>query len=142
MIATNFAPLYIDVNGPSPDPTVIFNDTSLSYLKENFGKWCEMGLVEVGVSRDLEKRAIRYIQPEFPGLIDAAYCLAMAMGDGRRMRKCLREYVANYYKKEVDHVNIIKPPDFCGLFFKEITQQSARSILWLMAEVVILNTDK
>lgn len=142
MITETFAPVHISVDAPGVGPIGIFNNATPSFLKENFARWCEMGLVEVGISRDLEKKVIRYIQTEFCGLIDAVYCLATAMGDGRKMRRCLRQYVENYYKKDTPLVDIIKPADFCRAFFKDIARESSQSILCLMLQVVITNTDK
>ncbi len=38
--------------------------------------------------------------------------------------------------------DILPPPDFCVAFFKGITRESAKSILWLLMEVVTANKGK
>lgn len=71
MITHQYIPLYRSSNGPTPGPIIIFRDTTLIELKANFQKWCEIGLGEVGASRQLEASVIKHMQTEFVGLINA-----------------------------------------------------------------------
>ena len=139
MITETFAPVNFPVDGPEIGPMIIFKDVTPIYMKVNFLKWCEIGLAEVGASRQLENKVIQHVQTEFIGLIDAVHCIAVSMTDQEGMADHFERYMANYYKKDV---KILPPPDFCIGFFKVITRESAKSILWLLMEVVTANKAK
>lgn len=142
MITETFAPVNFPVDGPEIGPMIIFKDVTPIYMKVNFLKWCEIGLAEVGASRQLENKVIKHVQAEFIGLIDAVHCIAVSMTDQEGMADHLEQYMANYYKKDVKKKEILSPPDFCIAFFKGITRESAKSILWLLMEVVTANKAK
>jgi hypothetical protein len=142
MITETFAPVNFPIDGSELGPMLIFKDITPIYLKVNFLKWCEIGLAEVGISRQLEKKVITHVHLEFVGLIDAVYFIAASMLDEDKMEEHLQQYIANYYKKDAKEEDIPPPPDLCLVFFKGITYKSAKSILWLLMEVVTANKDK
>ena len=142
MITETFAPVNFPVDGPELGPMVIFKDVTPIYMKVNFLKWCEIGLAEVGASRQLENKVIKHIQTELIGLIDAVYFIAVSMMEEEKMDEHLDQYIANFYKKDAKKEDIPLPPDFCVAFFISITRESARSILWLLMEVVTANKGK
>jgi len=142
MITETFAPVNFPIDGPEIGPLIIFKDVTPIYMKVNFLKWCEIGLAEVGASRQLENKVIKHVQTEFIGLIDAVYFIAVCMNDQEGMADHFERYMANYYKKNVKKKEILSPPDFCLAFFKGITRESAKSILWLLMEVVTANKGK
>jgi hypothetical protein len=142
MITEIFAPVNFPLDGAVPGPMVIFKDVTPIYLKVNFLKWCDIGLAEVGASRQLESKVIGYVQTEFVGLIDAVYCVAITMQDEEKMEENLNRYFENYYKKDAKEKDILNPFEFCIAFFLDITRESAKSILWLLMEVVSANKGK
>jgi len=142
MITETFAPVNFPADGPEIGPMIIFKDVTPIYMKVNFLKWCEIGLAEVGASRQLENKVIKHVQTEFIGLIDAVHCIAISMNDQEGISDHFERYLANYYKKDVKKKEILSPPDFCIAFFKGITRDSAKSILWLLLEVVTANKGK
>lgn len=139
MITETFAPVNFPVDGPEIGPMFIFKDVTPIYMKVNFLKWCEIALAEVGASRQLEAKVIKHMQTEFLGLINAVYCVAITMEDEEKLSENFRYYIDNYYRKDVPKVN---PFEFVLLFFKGIKKESARSILWLLMEVVAAQKDK
>lgn len=145
MITETFAPVNFPVDGPEIGPMIIFKDVTPMYMRVNFLKWCEIALAEVGASRQLERKVINHVQTEFIGLIDAVYSTAAAMmTDGNReaLRKLMDQYFEDYYKKDAKEEDILMPTDFCQAFFRGIALESAKSIFWLMMEVVTANKDK
>jgi hypothetical protein len=104
MITETFAPVNFPVDGPDIGPMIIFKDVTLIYMRVNFLKWCEIGMAEVGASRQL--------------------------------------YISSYYKKDVRKRDTLQPFDFCIDFFRGITRESAKSIVWLLMEVVTANKSK
>jgi hypothetical protein len=117
----------------------IFKDVTPIYLKVNFLKWCEIALAQVAASRQLEAKVIKHMQSEFLGLINAVYCVAASMENEEKLDENFHYYIDNYYRKDVQKVN---PFEFALLFFKGIKKESARSIIWLLMEVVAAQKDK
>jgi len=142
MITETFAPVNFPVDGPDNGPLIIFKDVTLIYMRVNFLKWCEIGIAEVGASRQLEGKVIKHVEVEFIGLLDAVYWSAAAMADEENVKDCLNQYISGYYKKDVKRRDILQPFDFCIEFFREITRESAKSIIWLLMEVVTANKSK
>jgi len=145
MITELFAPFNFPIDGPDAGPMAIFKDLAPTYMKENFLKWCEIGLAEVGSSRALEHKVIMHFETEFIGLINAVYFVAAAMKDDLaddQLYQNLEQYINDYYKKDVKERDTLLPPVFCQVFFEGITRESAKSILWLLMEVVIANIGK
>jgi hypothetical protein len=142
MITQIFASINLPADGIESGPIVCFKDVTPIYLKANFHQWCEIGLAEIGAIRPLEDKVIRFMQLEFMGLINAVYCMAAAMADRENAFVYYDEYTAKYYKKIDEEENRLSPQDFCRYFFRKITCRSARSILWLMFEVVTAHREK
>ena len=139
MINATFAPVNFPIEGPEIGPMIIFKDVTPIYMKVNFLKWCEIGLIEIGGSRQLERMVIKHVETEFIGLLNAVYYTAAAMADEERMDDYLNQYLDNYYKKKAKKKEILLPFNFCMAFFGGITRESAKSILWLLMEVVTAN---
>jgi hypothetical protein len=142
MITEIFAPVNFPVDGPDIGPMIIFKDVTLIYMRVNFSKWCEIGIAEVGASRQLERKVIKHVETEFIGLLNAVYWAANAMANEENMDDCLHQYISSYYKKDVKKRDILQPFDFCIDFFSGITRESAKSIVWLLMEVVTANKTK
>ena len=142
MITETFAPVNFPVDGPDIGPMIIFKDVTLIYMRVNFSKWCEIGIAEVGASRQLERKVITHVETEFIGLLNAVYWAANAMANEDSMDDCLQQYISSYYIKDVKKCNILQPFDFCIDFFSGITRESAKSIVWLLMEVVTANKTK
>ena len=142
MITEIFAPVNFPIDGAEVGPMVIFKDVTSIYLKVNFLKWCEIGLAEIGASRQLENKVIRHVQTEFIGLIDAVLCIALTMEDEDKLEENFNQYLANYYQKDAKARDILNPAEFCLAYFRGITRESTISILWLLMEVVSANKDK
>ena len=140
MITETFAPVNFPADGPELGPMVIFKDVTPIYIKVNFLKWCDIALAEIVVTRQLEAMVIKHMQTEFIGLINAVHCIALTMQDESKLDDNYHHYADNYYKKGAK--NILNPFEFCCVFFKKITQESARSILWLLMEIVTANKEK
>src|SRR6185437_3398244 len=140
MIRETFAPVNLPVDGAELGPMLIFKDVTPIYIKVNFLKWCDIGLAEVGAARQLEAKVIRHMQTEFVGLINAVHCIALTMEDEEKLDENYHHYEDNYYKKGVK--NILNPFEFTYAFFRRITEGSARSILWLLMEVITANKEK
>ena len=64
------------------------------------------------------------------------------MADEGKMDDYLNQYLDNYYKKKPKKKEILLPFNFCMAFFGGITRESAKSILWLLMEVVTANKSK
>jgi hypothetical protein len=145
MITELFAPFNFPVDGAEMGPMAIFKDLTPAYMKKSFLKWCEIGLAEVGSLRELEYKVIKHVETEFIGLINAVYFVAAAMRDDLaddQLYQNLEHYIDDYYKKDVKERDTLLPPVFCQVFFEGITRESAKSILWLLMEVVIANKGK
>jgi hypothetical protein len=142
MITETFAPVNFPIDGPEIGLMIIFKDITPIYMKVNFLKWCEIGLNEIGGSRQLERMVIKHVEIEFIGLLNAVYYTAGAMADEERMDDYLNQYLENYYKKKAKKKEVLLPFNFCIAFFNGITRESAKSILWLLMEVVSANKDK
>lgn len=145
MITEIFHYVNLPVDDPEIGPTIIFQDVSPIYLKVNFQQWCDIGLAEVGTSRQSETVAIKHIKTEFLGLIDAVYCIARSMKDDNSeedMKIPIRYYIDNYYRRDVKPNEIIPPPDFCQAFFREISATSIKSLLWILLELVLVHHSK
>lgn len=145
MITQTFRPIYFPIDGPDIGAMIIFRDVKPDELKKNFEKWCEIALAEAGESRQREIRAIQHVRTEFVGLIDAVHCQAAALvtdGSNQALEELLNNYFENYYKKGEQPEKIPLPSDFFSLFFKEITVESMKSILWLMLETVTASRKK
>lgn len=140
MIKERFAPVNFPVDGKEMSPMVIFKDLTLIYLKVNFLRWCDIGLAEIGASRQLEARVIKHVQSEFIGLLNAVYYIALTTEDETKLEENFDLYCDNYYKKDVE--DIPNPFSFLVLFFKGITKESIVSLLWLLMEVVTAQKDK
>jgi hypothetical protein len=140
MIKETFAPFNLPLNSPEVGPMLIFKDVSPIYMKVNFLKWCDIVSAEIGASRQLEDKVIKHMRTEFIGLINAVHCIASCMEDQTKMADNYRHYADNYYKKDVD--NVLDPFEFICAFFKGITEGSARSILWLLMELVAANKER
>jgi len=144
MIKEIFAPVTFPIDG-TLGPAVIFKDVTPIYLKVNFLKWSEIGLAEAGALLDGESQAIKYLQTEFIGLIDAVFCLTEGARDGISEEKqdaCLRRYFESYYKKDAKKNEMIPPIALCKAFYNGITLESARSMFWLLMKVVAAHKDK
>lgn len=145
MITELFTPFNFPIDGPDMGLMGIFKDLSPTYMKETFLKWCEIGLAEVGSKRELENKVIKHVETEFIGLLNAVYFIAAAMRDDLtedELFQNLEQYTNDYYKKDIEEQDTLLPPVFCQVFFEGITRESAKSILWLLMEVVIANKDK
>ena len=142
MITETFAPVNFPVDDREVGPIIIFKDLTAINMKVNFLKWCEIGFAEVGDSRQLERMAIKHVETEFIGLINAVYYTALAMWDEEKIEDYYNQYIDNYYKKKAKKKEVLPPLNFCMSFFNGITCESAKSILWLLMEVVTANKDK
>ena len=142
MITETFAPVNFPVDEREIGPIVIFKDLTAIYMKVNFLKWCEIGLAELGDSRQLERMVIKHVETEFIGLINAVYYTTLAMWDEEKIEDYYNQYIDNYYKKKAKKKEVLPPLNFCIAFFNGITRESAKSILWLLMEVVTANKDK
>lgn len=142
MITETFAPVNFPVDDREVGPIVIFKDITAINMKVNFLKWCEIGLAEVGDSRQLERMAIKHVETEFIGLINAVYYTALAMWDEEKIEDYYNQYIDSYYKKKAKKKEVLPPLNFCISFFNGITYESAKSILWFLLEVVAANKDK
>lgn len=144
MIREIFAPPTFPVDG-TVGPAVIFKDVTPIYLKVNFLKWSEIGLAEAGALLESESLAIKYLQTEFIGLIDAVFCLTEGARDGISKEKqddCLQRYFESYYKKDAKNNEMMPPIALCKAFYNGITLKSAISMFWLLMKVVAAHKDK
>lgn len=57
----------VPIDGPEMGHMVIFKDVIPIYMRVNFLKWCEIGIAEVGASRQLKDKVIKLMQTEFIG---------------------------------------------------------------------------
>jgi hypothetical protein len=142
MITATFAPVNYSIDGLPPGPMLIFRGVTPIYLKVNFLKWCEIGLTEVGGSRQLEKTAIRHVQAEFPGFLDAVHGIALSMEGIETTAENLDRQVVCYYTKDARRRGVPNPFDCTVTFFNGITVRSMASMLWLLLEVATAHKEK
>jgi hypothetical protein len=139
MITGIFHFVDLPVHDPDIGLMLVFQDVSPIYLKVNFQQWCEIGLAEIGLSRPHEIEAIKHVKTEFLGLIDAVHFIATTYSEDitdEDMRKSIRTYIDNYYKKGAKKEEILPATDFCQAFFLGISFDSAKSLLWVLMELV------
>src|ERR1700755_1272912 len=130
MISEIFHFVDLPVHDPEIGPMLVFEDVSPIYLKVNFQRWCEIGLAEIGASRPNEIEAIKHVQTEFLGLINAIYFIGTTFRkdiSDEDMRKSIRNHKG---------ANALSAPDFCVGFFQGISYDSAKSLLWVLMELV------
>jgi hypothetical protein len=145
MITQKFRPIYFPIDGPEIGAMIIFRDVGPDELKSNFEKWCEIALAEMGECREREILAIQHVRTEFVGLINALHCQAAALltdDSDQALEELLNNYFENYYKKIEPPEKIPLPSRFFRLFFKGITAESMKSILWFMLEIVTASKGK
>ena len=145
MITEHFLPINFSTDGPNIGAMIIFKNVTPLYLKEHFLEWCCIAVAELDPSRQKEITAIRHVQSEFVGLIDAVHATAAAAisdNSNKAVGKLLQQYYDGYYKKEINERDILLPTVFCHHYFKEITANSTESLLWLLLNVVTANKEK
>jgi len=145
MIAEHFLPIYFPTDGPDIGAMLIFRDVTPSYLKEHFLKWCCIAVAEIEPSRQNEINAVSHVQIEFVQLIDAVYATAAAIisdHSDKALDELLQQYYDSYYKKDIERKATPLPTSFYQDFFKEITADSTKAILWLLVHAVTANKEK
>jgi len=145
MITEHFLPIYFPTGGPDIGTMLIYKDAPAGYLKEHFQKWCEIAQAEMDSSREHEINAVYHVQKAFIQLIDAVYATSAAIGSVQStcvLDELLQQYFDTYFKKDVNRAAIPLPTSFCRSFFKGITAQSTKAILWLLLHAVAANKEK
>lgn len=145
MITEHFSPIYFSTDGPNLGAMLIYKDAPPGYLKEHFLRWCGIALADIDSSRQDEINAVHHVQAAFVQLIDAVFATSAAIGSDHStcaLDELLQQYFDTYSKEGVDRAAIPLPTSFCRIFFKGITAQSTKAILWLLLHAVTANKER
>ena len=126
----------------NPDSMLVraCEEITLSQLKGNFNIWCQIGMISEtkAYNTDEEREVIKLFRTDFSALIDAMYCIGKSFKkdlEDKKFNQEIQDYIINYYKPEEEP---IIPTEFPEYFFSKFDIDSARCLLWILLEAVII----
>lgn len=144
MITHLFDPICFPPMAPNEETGhyIIFKGIELPVLKRHFLDFCDAALSAVKERDPQDTSTLQFMKTEFPGLIDAVYCMAMCLKTNSKkgMSAAVRYYLDHYYKP-VKTEKIMIASEFFIYFFEQITLKSARSAIWAMLEAVVIDRE-